>query len=49
MGARVIGPELARAIVETWLDNQYVENERSGDKVNRMIEIDAEYRGQREA
>ncbi|MEL7236273.1 MAG: RpiB/LacA/LacB family sugar-phosphate isomerase [Chloroflexota bacterium] len=49
MGARVIGPELARAIVETWLDNQYVENERSGSKVNRMIEIDAEYRGQREA
>ncbi len=46
MGARVIGPHLARAIVETWLDNQYVENERSGPKVNRMIEIEDEYRSE---
>ncbi len=46
MGARVIGPHLARSIVETWLDNQYVENERSGPKVNRMIEIENEYRGE---
>jgi ribose 5-phosphate isomerase B len=32
MGARVIGSELARSIVETWLDNQYVDNERSGEQ-----------------
>ena len=49
MGARVIGSELGRSIVEIWLDNQYEENERSGDKVNRMIEIDEEYRGKRES
>ncbi len=48
MGARVIGPVLAQKIVETWLDHQYVENERSGSKVRRMIEIDEEYRGARE-
>ncbi len=47
MGARVIGPVLGQKIVETWLDNQYVANERSGDKVRRMIEIDEEYRGAR--
>lgn len=47
MGARVVGPVLGQRIVETWLDNQYVENERSGDKVNRMIEIDDEYRALR--
>jgi ribose 5-phosphate isomerase B len=46
MGARVIGTELARRIVETWLDSEYVENDRSGSKVNRMIEIDTEYRGE---
>lgn len=48
MGARVIGPVLAQKIVETWLDHQYVENERSGSKVRRMIEIDEEYRTGRE-
>jgi ribose 5-phosphate isomerase B len=45
MGARVIGPVLGEKIVETWLDNQYVDNERSGSKVRRMIEIDDELRG----
>jgi ribose 5-phosphate isomerase B len=44
MGARVIGEELARKIVETWLDAQYEDNERSAPKVNRMDEIDREYR-----
>jgi ribose 5-phosphate isomerase B len=44
MGARVIGEELARVIVETWLDAQYEDNERSASKVNRMDEIDREYR-----
>jgi ribose 5-phosphate isomerase B len=43
MGSRVIGPELARAIVETWLKTEYVDNARSGPKVKRMNEIDAKY------
>lgn len=47
MGARVIGPELARKIVETWLDAEYEDNARSGPKVHRMDEIDAEFRGGR--
>jgi ribose 5-phosphate isomerase B len=44
MGSRVIGPELAKAIVEKWLDSQYEDNERSSPKVKRMIEIDEELR-----
>lgn len=48
MGARVIGPVLAQKIVETWLDNQYEDNERSGSKVRRMIEIDDAYRSAQE-
>ena len=47
MGARVIGDELARAIVEKWLDAHYEDNERSGPKVKRMCEIDEEYRHKR--
>ena len=45
MGSRVIGPVLGQKIIETWLDNQYVDNERSGSKVRRMVEIDEEMRG----
>lgn len=44
MGARVIGPELARTIVEKWLDAHYEDNDRSGSKVRRMSEIDELYR-----
>jgi len=44
MGARVIGPELARSIVNIWLDSEFKDG-RSTPKVARMNEIDAEYRG----
>jgi len=47
MGARVIGPELARMIVQTWLDVQYEDNSRSGPKVHRMDEIDNQFRAGR--
>ena len=46
MGARVIGPELARTIVDAWLNVQYVPTSRSEDKVKRMNEIDDQFRGQ---
>lgn len=45
MGARVIGPELARSIVNVWLESEYVDGTRSEPKVNRMIEIDKKYLG----
>ena len=45
MGARVIGSDVAERILTTWLDAEYVDNERSGPKVKRMIEIDNESRG----
>jgi len=47
MGARVIGPELAKSIVNIWLDAEFKDG-RSTPKVARMNEIDAEYRGKRE-
>jgi ribose 5-phosphate isomerase B len=44
MGARVIGPEVARKVLEAWLDVQYEDNARSGPKVHRMDEIDQRFR-----
>jgi ribose 5-phosphate isomerase B len=43
MGARVIGPELAKKIVETWLDSEFKEGS-STPKVRRMNEIDEQFR-----
>jgi ribose 5-phosphate isomerase B len=43
MGSRVIGAEVAKAIVETWLKAEFDWNSRSGPKVRRMNEIDAKY------
>lgn len=43
MGARVIGPELARSIVEVWLKSEFDENSPSMPKVSRMVEIDHKY------
>ena len=45
MGSRVIGPELARKIIETWLDAHYEDNARSSAKVHRIDEIDQQFRG----
>ncbi len=47
MGARVIGPELAKAIVHVWLESEFDENSSSALKVQRMIEIDRKYLGKR--
>jgi RpiB/LacA/LacB family sugar-phosphate isomerase len=43
MGGRVIGPELAKSIVNAWLKVRYVEGTRSAPKVQRMIEIERKY------
>ena len=43
MGARVIGPELGKAIVDTWLRSDFDEGSPSGPKVRRMNEIDRRY------
>ena len=43
MGARVIGPELAKFIAKVWLDSDFDPSSRSGPKVQRMAEIDAKY------
>ena len=43
MGARVIGPELAKTIVDAWLESEF-EGGRSAPKVEKMIEYDEKYR-----
>jgi len=43
MGARVIGPELAKSIVETWLVSEFDDHSPSAPKVRRMDEIDSKY------
>jgi RpiB/LacA/LacB family sugar-phosphate isomerase len=43
MGARVIGPELAKSILDVWLASEFDERSGSAPKVRRMIEIDAKY------
>lgn len=42
MGSRVIGPELAKTILDTWL-NSYFTDGPSTPKVNRINEIDSEF------
>ena len=46
MGARVIGPELAKVIAKVWLDSEFDSSSPSGPKVQRMVEIDAKYQAQ---
>lgn len=41
MGARVIGPETAKLMVDIWIDNTYTGG-RSVDKVNRIEEFEKE-------
>lgn len=43
MGQRVIGPELAKTIVEAWMDSEFVEGSSSAPKVAKMEEIDRRY------
>lgn len=43
MGARVIGPELAKTIVDAWLKSEF-EGGGSTPKVQRMVELDEKYR-----
>lgn len=43
MGARVIGSELAKAIVHVWLESEFDETSSSAPKVKRIMEIDEKY------
>jgi ribose 5-phosphate isomerase B len=45
MGARVIGPELAKSIIETWLNAEFAGG-RSAPKVEKMNAVDEKYRHQ---
>jgi ribose 5-phosphate isomerase B len=44
MGARVIGPELAKAILVAWLEADFAGG-RSAPKVAKMNAVDSRYRG----
>lgn len=43
MGARVIGPELAKAIADAFLAQDFDENGRSAGNVRAIDEVDAKY------
>jgi len=45
MGARVIGPELAKAIVKVWLESEFAGG-RSSRKVEKVDEVDRRFRRQ---
>jgi RpiB/LacA/LacB family sugar-phosphate isomerase len=44
MGARVIGPELAKAIVDTWLTSRFDPNGPSAENVDAINRLDAKSR-----
>lgn len=44
MGARVIGPELAKVITKTWLSSEFTPGS-STPKINLVADIDKKYRG----
>ena len=43
MGARVIGPELAKAIVDTWLASEFDPKGASAENVKAIDKLDAKY------
>ena len=43
MGARVIGPELAKSIARAWLAESFDENGRSAGNVQAINDVDAKY------
>lgn len=43
MGARVIGPELAKSIADAFLDESFDEQGRSASNVNAINDVDAKY------
>jgi ribose 5-phosphate isomerase B len=44
MGAQVIGPELAKTLIVTWLNSEF-QGGRSQPKVDKIIKIEEKYRG----
>jgi ribose 5-phosphate isomerase B len=43
IGSEVVGPGLAKKIVDTWLGCSYVQGGRSQPKINRIYEIEKQY------
>lgn len=47
LGSQVVGPEVAKKLVEAWLSSEY-QGGRSAPKVAKMEQLDAKYRVQRQ-
>jgi ribose 5-phosphate isomerase B len=43
MGSQVVGPELAKALVDIWMKSEYVPGGRSEPKVQRIVEYAHEH------
>ncbi len=48
MGSQIIGSEVAKTLVDAWMDSEYTPGGRSQPKVERVDEIDAEYQQSKE-
>jgi ribose 5-phosphate isomerase B len=49
MGSQVIGPELAKTLVRTWMRSEYTPGGRSEPKVQRILEYDRAPRSRSES
>lgn len=43
MGSQVVGPELAKKIVDVWMSSTYIPGGRSQPKIDRIYEIEKEF------
>lgn len=48
MGSQIIGSEVAKTLVDAWMDSEYTPGGRSQPKIERVDEIDAEYQQSKE-
>lgn len=48
MGSQIVGSEVAKTIVDAWMESEYTPGGRSQPKIERVDEIDLEYQQSKE-